>query len=91
MLVLHETSCFVNDCLIFSFVLFAIGFAEIEAIVADVDVDAERVDGGGGGDNGIGGVFDGVNDGVGDAINRSACIEPSVDFFGDRENDRKSL
>lgn len=87
-LVLHATSCFVNDCLIFS---FAFGFNAIELIVAvaDVDVDGERVGGGVGG-NGIdiGGVIDGDgSDGVDDVICRSACIEPSDDFFGDNENE----
>lgn len=94
-LVLHETSCFVNDCLIFSFVLLVIGFAGIGSFVADVDGD---IVGDGGGGSGVGGVIDGIgNDNdrwhsiVGDAIRRNACIKPAVDCFGVTENDRKSL
>lgn len=86
-LVLHGTSGFVNDCLIFSNSSIGTGLAGFGAIVADVDGD-----GVGGGGSGVDGVIDGnENDGVGDVISRSACIEPAEDFFDDKENDRKSV
>lgn len=85
MLVLHETSCFVSDCLVFSLVLVA-GIESIGAEVGGVGL-------GGGGRNveDAGVIGNDGNDGVGDVACRSACIDPEVDGFGVNENDRKLL